>query len=283
MTRTPDAVPIALAIAGSDSGGGAGVQADLKTFQDHGVHGTSAIAAVTAQNTRGVMRVDPVPIPSLLAQLEAVFDDFEVHAIKVGMLGSAAHAEAVAEFLRGLPDCPPIVLDPVMVSTSGTRLLAHNAIAVIRDQLLPLATIATPNLDEACVLGEVANTRAAVEAWATQAPCPILLTGGDEGLDEVVDVLVDGPAVRRWRRPRRDAQGPGFHGTGCSLSSAIAARLARGTDLEDATVHGLAYVQSLLNGALAWNPGHGQRVLPHGLLQQPAADRVPLQAPWSDS
>ncbi|MEZ4322699.1 MAG: bifunctional hydroxymethylpyrimidine kinase/phosphomethylpyrimidine kinase [Myxococcota bacterium] len=278
-TSTRDRVPIALTIAGSDSGGGAGIQADLKTFHDHGVYGTSAITAVTAQNTQGVLRVDPVPVDGLVAQLEAVFDDFSVHAVKIGMLGNAAHARAVVEFLTRRADLPPIVVDPVMVSTSGTRLLAPDAIQVVRDELLPLATLATPNLDEGAVLANVPLDRDAIEAWATQAPCPVLLTGGDEHKPQVVDVLVDGPAIRRWKRARRE--GPGFHGTGCTLSSAIAARLARGDDLETAIDRALGYVQGLLNAALQWRPGSGQHVLPHGLVASPLSDRPPLGAPWS--
>lgn len=276
-------VPIALTIAGSDSGAGAGVQADLKTFVAHGVHGTCAIAAITAQNTQGVTRVDPVPVAGLVAQITAVFEDFRVGAVKIGMLGSAAHAEAVADTLEAMPDRPPIVLDPVIVSSSGTRLLAHDAIAVVRDRLLPLATLATPNLDEAGVLGGVGHQRAAIEAWAAGAPCAILLTGGDEGQEEVQDVLINGPLQRRWRWPRHAPDGPGFHGTGCTLSSAIAARLARGSDLEFATVEGLAFVQRLIQGALAWHPGHGQRVLPHGLLREPDSETPQLTIPWSPS
>ena len=278
-TSTRDRVPVALTIAGSDSGGGAGIQADLKTFQDHGVYGTSAISAVTAQNTRRVIRVHPVPVDSLIAQLEAVFEDFPVHAVKIGMLGHSAHVRAVVDFLSQLPDLPPVVVDPVMVSTTGTRLLSPAAIDIVRDDLLPLATLATPNLDEAAVLAGCELDRDAIEAWATQAPCPMLITGGDEGRAQITDVLVNGPAIRRWKRVRRE--GPGFHGTGCTLSSAITARLARGDDLETATERSLGYVQGLIHAALKWRPGSGQHVLPHGLITSPVADRSPLEAPWS--
>lgn len=277
MSSTRDAVPVALTIAGSDSGGGAGIQADLKTFIDHGVFGTSAICAVTAQHTRGVTRIDAIPVDGVLAQVRAVFDDLPVAVVKIGMLGTAAHASAVAALLAELPSRPPIVLDPVMVATSGARLLSEDAVDVLRRELLPLATVATPNLDEARLLAG-AHARDALEAWAADAPCPILLTGGDEGLPDVTDTLVRGRDVRRWRHPRR----PGtFHGTGCTLSSAIAARIARGDDLVTACERGLAYVDGLLAATGRWAPGGGARVLPHGLLQVPAADRPPLPDPWT--
>ncbi len=284
LDDTRDRVPVALSIAGSDSGGGAGIQADLKTFQDHGVFGTTAISAVTAQNTQGVLRVDPVPPEGLTAQLQAVFDDLPIHAVKIGMLGNARLARAVVDFLTERFaderfERPPIVVDPVMVSTSGTRLLGEDAIGIVRDELLPLATLATPNLEEGAVLADSGLDREAIEAWATQAPCPILLTGGDEEADEIVDVLVNGPAIRRWKRVKRS--GPGFHGSGCTLSSAIAARLARGADLETATDRGLSYVQGLINASLTWRPGRGYHVLPHGLVASPVSDRPPLGAPWS--
>jgi hydroxymethylpyrimidine/phosphomethylpyrimidine kinase len=280
---TRNRVPVALSIAGSDSGGGAGIQADLKTFQDHGVFGTTAISAVTAQNTQGVLRVDPLPPEALTAQLHAVFDDLPIHAVKIGMLGNVGLTRAVVDFLTERfaderNERPPIVVDPVMVSTSGARLLSEEAIAIVREELLPLATIATPNLEEGAVLADTVD-REAIEAWATQAPCPILLTGGDEDAKEVVDVLVNGPAIRRWKRVKR--QGGGFHGSGCTLSSAIAARLARGADLETATDRALSYVQGLINAALTWRPGRGYRVLPHGLVASPLSDRPPLGAPWS--
>lgn len=239
--------PTALTIAGSDSGGGAGIQADLKTFLDHGVFGMSAIAAITAQNSIGVTRVDPVPVEGLRAQLEAVFADFEVDAVKIGMLGSAAHVRCVADFLGGLGQRPPIVLDPVMVASTGHRLLEPEAERVLVEQLVPLATLVTPNREEHAVLGD-------------DLPVPVLITGGDVVGHEIVDVLGE----RVWRHPRVGDRP--FHGTGCTLSSAIAARLARGEDLEDAVDGGIAYVQGRIRAAARLGSvGHGNPSLPHGL------------------
>jgi hydroxymethylpyrimidine/phosphomethylpyrimidine kinase len=259
MSTTTEGWPVALTIAGSDSGGGAGVQADLKTFQALGVFGCSAITAVTAQHTRGVTRVDTIPVDGLIAQLRAVFDDLPVRAVKIGMLGTAAHVGAVAELLASLPSRPPIVLDPVMVATSGDRLLDEDAVRVLARDLLPLATVSTPNLAEAELLAG-ATGRAALEAWAATAPCALLLTGGDEGLPEVQDTLFEAGSVHRWRAPRRAGL---FHGTGCTLSSAIAARLALGDDLTWACESAVRYVQGLVSRSFA--PGRGARVLPHGL------------------
>lgn len=256
--------PTALTVAGSDSGGGAGIQADLKTFLDHRVFGMTALAAITAQNSRGVRRVDPVPPEGLRAQLEAVFDDFPVGAVKIGMLGSAEHVAVVARFLGGLAQRPPIVLDPVMVASTGHRLLDADAERVLAAELLPLATVVTPNLDEAAVLaGGPGRDRAL--AWASAAPVPVLITGGDVAGDEIVDLLVDaGSPVRRWVHPRRGARP--FHGTGCTLASAIAARLAHGRALPDAVDGAIGYVQALIRAAEELGSvGGGNPSLPHGL------------------
>jgi len=232
--------PTALTIAGSDSGGGAGIQADLKAFHDHGVFGLTAITAVTAQNLKGVHRIDLVPVEGLVAQLEAVLDDFPVGAIKIGMLGTAAHAAAVADVLERLSPLPPLVVDPVMVATSGDRLLEPDAELVIARRLLPLATISTPNLAEATVLAGGAD----VTEWALAQPRPILITGGDATGDEVIDLLVRDGTTTRLRHPRI-AHGP-FHGSGCTLASAIAARLAKGDDLESAVTSSVRYVRDLI-------------------------------------
>ncbi len=269
-----DSLPTALTIAGSDSGGGAGIQADLKTFMDHRVFGMSAIAAVTAQNTIGVHRADLLPVASLQAQMTAVFDDFTVGAVKIGMLGTAAHIEAVAEFLTELGTaCPPVVLDPVMVSSTGHRLLQADAETVMIERLLPLAVLTTPNLDEAAVLASAetestdsgARSAAALLAWAEQAPCAVLLTGGDVVGDHIDDRLVrpDWP-VRTWSHPRLGTAA--FHGTGCTLSSAIAARLAHGQDLDAAVDGGIGYVQALIRAACELPAlGAGSPPLPHGM------------------
>ncbi len=237
MTRTLP-FPTALTIAGSDSGGGAGIQADLKAFHDHGVFGMSAITAVTAQNLKGVRRIDLVPAAGLVAQLEAVFDDFPIGAIKIGMLGTAAHAAAVADVLERLSPLPPLVVDPVMVATSGDRLLEPDAERVIARRLLPLATISTPNLSEAAVLAGGED----IVGWALAQERPILITGGDAPGDEVIELLVRDGTTTRLAHPRI-AGGP-FHGSGCTLASAIAARLANGEDLDAAVVASIAYVRN---------------------------------------
>lgn len=251
--------PIALTIAGSDSGGGAGIQADLKTFRDHGVFGTSAIAAVTAQNTQGVTRVDPIPVDGLRAQIEAVLTDLPVRAIKIGMLGTAEHVRCVAECLRDV--ALPIVLDPVMVASTGARLLERDAIQAMQTELLPLATLVTPNLPEAALLAD-----GSLVTWTDRCPVPLLLTGGDAEGAEVRDVLyVPGEAPRVWTAPRVEKAyaDDGFHGTGCTLSSAVAARLAKRDTLIDAVDGAIGYVQALVAGA--WRPGGGHQVLLHGI------------------
>lgn len=265
----------ALTVAGSDSGGGAGLQADLKTFLDHGVFGMTAVTAVTAQNSRGVRRVDPVPPEGLRAQLEAVFDDFPVDVVKVGMLGSEAHAAVLAEVLEALgPGRPPVVLDPVLVSSTGHRLTSPAAEAVVRDRLLPLAAVATPNTDELVVLAG----RREPAVFAASAPCPVLWTGGDVVGDVIVDRLFAGGVERRWTHPRvrtvggRSSEALTFHGTGCTLAAAIAAGLARGRSLPDAVDRAITYVQGRIAEAAArGSVGGGHPSLPHGAL---AAGRV---------
>ena len=252
---------IALTIAGSDSGGGAGIQADLKTFHQFGVFGTSVITAVTAQHTLGVLDWSAVPVALVVRQLDALADDLPPLAVKSGMLGTAEVAEGVAATLarRRLPN---YVLDPVMVATSGDRLLERDAERVVRDRLLPLATLVTPNLDEAAMLvGERVSTpdemeragRALVKLGARAA----LVKGGHLTGAEVVDVLVsDGPA-RRFTRLRIDTTST--HGTGCTLSAAIAAGLAHGRPLERAVADAVDFVQRAMAAApgLGREGGHG--------------------------
>lgn len=247
-----------LTIAGSDSGGGAGIQADLHAITDHGLHGASAITAITAQHTRGVTRIDPVPVEGVLAQIEAVRDDLDVAAIKIGMLGGVDHVLAVASALADWTDRPPVVLDPVMVATSGDRLLDEAAVDALVGALVPLSTVVTPNVPEAAILAGVDGPVAEVAA-ALAGPRDVLLTGGDD--PDTPDTVVD-----RW--VRRDGQvvaftggrvaGGPFHGTGCTLSSALAARLARGEDLEIAIPGAIAYVRMRLE--TAWAVGRGSRV-----------------------
>lgn len=257
------APPIALTIAGSDSGGGAGIQADLKTFQAHGVHGLSAIAAVTAQNTRGVTAVHPVPLVHIRSQIAAVFDDFPIAAVKTGMLGSAAIVRLVAREMAARKPAW-LVVDPVMIATSGTRLLDEGAIAVLANELIPLADVLTPNLPEAeALLGhpirstkDCARAGAALRALGAKA---VLLKGGHGSGREVVDRFFDGRGMLELRHPRLQLEA---HGTGCTLASAIAAELAKGLSPRSAVRRAVAYVQRAL--ARGYQPGGAPlRVLSH--------------------
>ena len=250
---------IALTIAGSDSGGGAGIQADLKTFHQFGVFGTSVITAVTAQNTMGVWAWEPVPVELVTRQLDAVADDLPPVAVKSGMLGSAALVAAVADGIAGRR-LPNYILDPVMVATSGDRLLERAAERLIVQRLVPLAALVTPNLDEAAVLvgGSVRDPddmeragRKLVQLGARAA----LVKGGHLAGEEVVDVLVTGGTVRRFTRPRLETTST--HGTGCTLSAAIAAGLALGRPLERAVEDALDFVHRAIAAAPGLGGGHG--------------------------
>ncbi len=250
---------IALTIAGSDSGGGAGLQADLKTFHQHGVFGTTVVTAVTAQNTRGVTTWEPVSAKLIAAQAEAVATDLAPHAVKSGMLGTAANAAAVADAIarHALPN---YVLDPVMVATSGDRLLDADAERVVAERLLPLAAIVTPNLDEAEVLvGFEVRTPEAMEraafALIDRGAHAALVTGGHLEGDTVVNVMVAGDVPRFFRRPRIATTST--HGTGCTLSAAIAAGLANGRKLEQAVAEALDFVHRAIAAAPRLGGGHG--------------------------
>ncbi|HXM86079.1 MAG TPA: bifunctional hydroxymethylpyrimidine kinase/phosphomethylpyrimidine kinase, partial [Solirubrobacteraceae bacterium] len=237
--------PVALTIAGSDSGGGAGIQADLKAFARCGVHGTSAITAITAQNTLGVSEIHPVPPATILAQVRAVLGDIRVDAVKVGMLGAARSAEAVAQALAELPDGVPIVVDPVMVAESGARLLDAGAERVLVERVLPLASVLTPNLPEARALlgaeapaarsdggeqadeAETAESEALARALLALGPSAVVVTGGHRA--RAVDLFLasgerEQPVEIAGERYRDGAA----HGSGCTHSSLLAARLALG-------------------------------------------------------
>ena len=251
--------PIVLTIAGSDSGGGAGIQADLKTFHAFGVFGASAVTAVTAQNTVGVSAVHPIPLEVVRAQIEAVLDDLPPSAVKTGMLATASVVSATARALaaRGLDS---YVLDPVMISTSGQRLLDEEARATLVTELLPLARVITPNIHEAQALTgrrvrTVAEMRAAARALVRIGAGAALVKGGHLPGEEAVDVLWDGRDERVWRRPRM--QSPGGHGTGCTLSAAIAANLALGTSLASAAGRAIGYVARAIESAPALGRGLG--------------------------
>ncbi len=260
---TPSSPVSALSIAGSDSGGGAGIQADLKTFAAHRVHGLCAIAALTAQHTRGVTAVEVPPPAFLRAQIDACFDDFDIHAVKIGMLANADMIQAVAKALdQHFP--PHIVLDPVMVATSGAQLLANSAIEVLRKRLVPMATVITPNLPEAeFLLGrtipDLEAMREACDALLDLGAGAVLLKGGHlAGGDEVVDLFAarresGGRMHREIRHPRLDLDA---HGTGCTLAAAITAQLALGLALPDACTAASDYVHRAL--LLGTRPGRSR-------------------------
>ena len=264
--------PCALTIAGSDSGGGAGIQADLKTFSAFGVYGASVITAVTAQNTIGVRAVHDIPIDVIAAQIDAVLDDLPMHAVKIGMLASAEIVATVASRLRAHPGSP-IVLDTVMVAKSGDVLLHDAAIQALIAELLPLAAVITPNLPEAArLLGlpqiddplETANALLQLGAQA------VLLKGGHADCDELEDILLlaDDPHPIRFHHPRLPVRHT--HGTGCSLSAAIAAGLARGAALPDATADAITWLQGAI--AHAWPLGAGQGPVHHFWQYWPQAE-----------
>jgi hydroxymethylpyrimidine/phosphomethylpyrimidine kinase len=250
---------IALTIAGSDSGGGAGIQADLKTFHQFGVFGTSVVVAITAQNTRGVKGVHAVPIELVRAQIAAVADDLPPVAVKSGMLATAPLVEAVATAVAE-HRLPNYVLDPVMVATSGDRLLDRDAEQAVAELLVPLATLVTPNLDEAQVLAgravrTVGEMVEAGRALVRRGAGAVLVKGGHGTDATVTDVLVTGTAVRHFEHPRLDSTST--HGTGCTLSSAITAGLALGQPLEHAVHRALDFVHRAIASAPGLGRGHG--------------------------
>ena len=256
------AIPIALTIAGSDSSGGAGIQADLKTFAALGVYGASVITALTAQNTTGVSGIHDVPPEFVAAQIDAVFSDLAVKAVKIGMVSQAATIEAI---VAGLDRWKPehIVLDPVMVATSGSHLLATGAVELLRKELLPRATLLTPNLPEAAALLDepIAADHAAIERQAAKllrlGARAVLIKGGHGEGAESIDYLVTPDATKAFAAPRIATMNT--HGTGCTLSSAIAAGLAKGLSLEAAVDVAKRYVTAAIAAAdtLAVGRGHG--------------------------
>jgi hydroxymethylpyrimidine/phosphomethylpyrimidine kinase len=258
--------PIAVTIAGSDSGGGAGIQADLKTFSALGVYGASVIAALTAQNTKGVTAIHDVPPDFVTAQIDAVFSDLDVNAVKIGMLSRAPVIKAVASGLARHKQ-NKIVLDPVMIAASGDRLLAPDAIEVLRDVLMKQALVVTPNLPEAAALLEttVAQNEAEMQEQGEKLLAlgarAVLIKGGHGGGAESVDLLVEPTSVARLAAERIDTQNT--HGTGCTLSSAIAAGLARGLDLAEAVRQAKAYVTAAIAASDRLSIGHGHGPVHH--------------------
>ena len=260
MTATSGSVPIALTIAGSNSSGGAGIQADLKTFTAFGVYGASVITALTAQNTQGVRSFETVSPAFVVAQMDAVLEDLEVGAIKTGMLATAEIVTAISRRLAAGPKLP-LVVDPVMVATSGDALIAPDAVEAVRSTLLPLAALITPNLPEAARLleakqaatdAEVAAQAKALHALGCRA---VLIKGGHGEGDTAADYLYDGTTLQRFARPRVDTRHT--HGTGCTLSAAITALLARGAPLNEAVERAKIFVWQGLQEGRYLRIGHG--------------------------
>jgi hydroxymethylpyrimidine/phosphomethylpyrimidine kinase len=259
-----------LTIAGSDSGGGAGIQADLKTFAAHGAYGMSVIAALTAQNTREVRAVLEVPPEMVAAQIDAVLEDIGADAVKIGMLGSAEVIRTVADRLRThlAGTRVPVVLDPVMVAKSGDRLLREDAVAALVTDLLPLVTVVTPNVPE---LGTLTGRPAASEEerldaagiLAGRGPA-VLAKGGHAEGEEVVDLLLAGGKVHRFANPRLHTTST--HGTGCTLSSAIAARLGAGEPLPQAVEGAIRYLRGAMASAYPLGKGNGHGPVDHFYL-----------------
>lgn len=262
----PTRTPVAVTIAGSDSSGGAGVQADLKTFAAFGVYGASVVTALTAQNTRGVFAVHDAPADFIAAQIDAVFSDLHVAAIKIGMLSQKAAIEAVASGLAryGRTDA---VLDPVMVSTNGDRLLAAGALDALKRLLIPQARLITPNLPEAAALLETAPAESETqmqrqaEKLIALGARAVLIKGGHGLGSSSVDLLVSHEGAMRFEAKRIATKNT--HGTGCTLSSAIAAGLARGLDLAPAIGEAKAYVTAAIAGADRLAVGSGSGPLDH--------------------
>lgn len=257
---------IAVTIAGSDSGGGAGIQADLKTFSALGVYGASVITALTAQNTMGVQGIHDVPPAFVAQQIDSVFSDLSVDAVKIGMLSQPAIIEAVADGLDH-HRATQVVLDPVMVAASGDRLLAPEAVDALRHVLLPRALIVTPNLPEAAALlnaplaqDEQAMWRQAERILAF-GPRAVLVKGGHGTGTESTDILLDAQGVRRFTAPRIETLNT--HGTGCTLSSAIAAGLAKGLPLDDAVAAGKSFISAAIGASSQLQIGHGHGPVHH--------------------
>lgn len=259
-------VPVALTIAGSDPSGGAGIQADLKTFSALGVYGTAVLTALTAQSTRGVTGTHAVPPDFVTAQLRTLLDDIRVDAVKIGMLANAGTVHAVAATVRAMPDVP-VVLDPVMVATSGDRLLDEDAVTAVRE-LIPLTSLITPNVPESAVLLQTSpatdvdslhdQARALLDAGAAR----VLLKGGHlDDRFEAVDVYADGQGTQVLRAPRVATHNT--HGTGCTLSAAIAASKARGTAWSDAVREAKDYLARALAASDELDIGHGAGPVHH--------------------
>ena len=265
--RSEKHYPRVLSIAGSDSGGGAGIQADLKTFSALGCYGMTAITAITAQNTLGVSAIHGVPLEILRAQIDSVLEDIGVDAVKIGMLHAPEVVQVVAQAIRRHA-MPHVVLDPVMVATSGDRLTTARTVEVLVQELFPLSALLTPNLDEAeLLLGRKITQKAelepaAIALLALGAPA-VLLKGGHLCGPEVVDVLVQ-PGVKPVHLSSPRIESRNVHGTGCTLSSAIASYLSMGTDMTQAVRSARAYILAAIEAGAAVRTGQGHGPLNHG-------------------
>jgi len=260
-----------LVIAGSDSGGGAGIQADIKTITAFGAYAATAITALTAQNTQGVHGVHAVPPDFVARQITVVLDDIGADVVKTGMLGDAATIEAVCDALERHAAGVPVVVDPVMVATTGARLLASGALETLKRRLLPLARVITPNRPEAEALAgmtidDVAAMHHAAEAMLTLGVPAVLLKGGHLPGEQVIDLLATVDGVEELVAPRIASRHT--HGTGCTLASGIAAGLAQGLGLRDATVRARAFVRAAIAAAPGFGAGHGP--LNHTVTVDPA-------------
>jgi hydroxymethylpyrimidine/phosphomethylpyrimidine kinase len=259
MNHSASTFKVALTIAGSDGSGGAGVQADLKTFQALGVYGVSAVTAVTVQNTQKVYAVQEIDPQIVHDQISCLFDDMTVHSVKIGMVSSTELIHAVARALSSVV-CPPVVLDPVMVSTSGYHLLKPDARQALVEQLLPLAAVVTPNIREAEALaGGTISTPEQMKAAACRiaelGAAKVVVTGGHLTGDQATDILYDGRSFLRLDVPRLNIPAP--HGTGCTFSAAIAAYLAKGAAFFEAVRQAKHYVTGAIAHYLPLGKGHG--------------------------
>jgi len=259
MNPSSQAIKVALTIAGADGSGGAGVQADLKTFQALGVYGVSAVTAVTVQNTQRVYAVQEIDPQIVHDQIACLFEDMAVHGVKIGMVASTGIIHAVARALSQVA-CPPVVLDPVMVSSSGYDLLKPDARQAMIEQLLPLAAVVTPNIPEAEALtgGTISNPeqmKAAARRIAELGAGKVVVTGGHLTGDQATDILYDGRSFLRLDAPRLNVPTP--HGTGCTFSAAIAAFLAKGAEFHDAVRQAKRYVTGAIAHCLPIGKGRG--------------------------
>ncbi len=257
---------IALTIAGSDSGGGAGIQADIKTFSALGAYAASVITAITAQNTRGVTAVEDISVATIVAQMDAVFSDLAVNAVKIGMVSRIETIAAIAERLRRQSQLP-VVLDPVMVATSGDRLLHEDAIETLRRELLPLATVVTPNLPEAALLTgtPIAGTEQEITRQAElilkAGAKAVLIKGGHGDGPESTDYLFADDTMQALSAPRVETKND--HGTGCTLAAAITAHLAMGRELQEAVGLAKDYLIGALDAGRGLAVGHGRGPVHH--------------------